>query len=393
MKRGVSTIKLLKLGKKKIAIIIICIIAIIAIIALVSLYISKREIRDWVDINIFRKNITDQDIQTILLSADKNNQIYVYGKNIVILKDKNIKLYNSFGEELSSMNININTALFDSSSKYLAIAENGGKELCLMLEKSYLWSVTTDSEILQVHVNKNGYVAVVTTSSTHKSILTLYSPEGNSIFTSYFATTRIIDASISSDNKYVAIGEIDTSGTTIQSNIKILSVEKAKSDAKETIIKKHMSENGKIITNVEYQDNNQIICMYEDIIERINTNNDETQKINIDTNKISYLSIELNNNYAYIEEEKEGIFEISSNIHIINTLNNQEITYKIDDIAKQMYTNENIIAVNVGTDIYFIDSKGWLIKKYTSNQEITKVKLSQELAVIIYKDKIEIIDF
>ena len=33
-----------------------------------------------------------------------------------------------------------------------------------------------------------------------------------------------------------------------------------------------------------------------------------------------------------------------------------------------------------------------LIKKYTSNQEITNVVLSNELAIIIYKDKVEIID-
>ena len=58
-----------------------------------------------------------------------------------------------------------------------------------------------------------------------------------------------------------------------------------------------------------------------------------------------------------------------------------------------MYAYNNIIGVNVGAEIYFINTNGMLIKKYTSKQEIANVILSDELGVIIYKDKIEIIKF
>ena len=95
---------------------------------------------------------------------------------------------------------------------------------------------------------------------------------------------------------------------------------------------------------------------------------------------------------AYVDEENTGLFKAQSNVHIVNTSDYQEKIYKMDYVAKDIYANDNVIAINVGTEIYFVDTNGWLIKRYTANQEITNVKFSESLATIIYKDKIVIID-
>ena len=204
---------------KKIIIIILSVILVGAIATAIFMYVQKKEFREWVDEYILNKNLTEQDIETINLNTDKNNQMYVYARHIAVLKDKTLTLYNPYGEEETSINVNMNTAIFDSNDKYFVLAEQGGKEVCLILDKTYLWSETVEGEILQIHVNRNGYVAVITTDVTNKSILTLYNSEGMKIFTRYFATTRIIDASISEDNKYIAIGEFDSSGAIIQSSV------------------------------------------------------------------------------------------------------------------------------------------------------------------------------
>ena len=49
----------------------------------------------------------------------------------------------------------------------------------------------------------------------------------------------------------------------------------------------------------------------------------------------------------------------------------------------------NVVAVNFGTEVLFINDSGWLIKNYTSYQEIQSVVVSSNVAGIIYKDKIE----
>ena len=57
-----------------------------------------------------------------------------------------------------------------------------------------------------------------------------------------------------------------------------------------------------------------------------------------------------------------------------------------------MYTYGNTICINIGTELYFINTSGLLRKKYTSNQEITNVMFSNDTAIVIYKDRVEIID-
>ena len=383
--------KINRFNKKKIIIIAMIIVLIILFAILFAVYISKREVRNWIDINIFRKNVSEQDIQSISLNTDKNNQVHVYSNYISLLNDKTVTLYNSYGEKVTSIEVNINSAIFDSSQKYLAIAENKGNEICLIFDKTYLWSEKIEGEILQIHVNKNGYVATVSTDATHKSIVTFFNSQGKKLFTSYFATTRIVDASISNDNKYIAIGELDTSGTIIKSNIKILSIQNAQQDAEKTIIYTYNADDGKLITNVKYQDKNQISCIFDDGLGVIK---DNTYKdvIKIENDSITYLANDFNNHVAYVDEEDTGLFKAQSNVHIINTSDFQERIYKMDYIAKDVYGNDNIIAINVGTEIYFVDTNGWLIKKYTSNQEITNIRFSEKLATVIFKDKIVIIN-
>ncbi len=55
-----------------------------------------------------------------------------------------------------------------------------------------------------------------------------------------------------------------------------------------------------------------------------------------------------------------------------------------------MKTCANNIALNLGSSIDFINTNGWLVKKYISEKEIKDIVLAEQIAGIVYKDKIEI---
>lgn len=375
---------------KKIITIICIAIILIAIVTFFSLYIAKAEFRQWVDYNILRKEIETSDVATIDLNSDKNNQVYCYSNYICTLKEKKLTLYNASGEKDTQIDIDINTAIFNSSDKYLAIAEKNGKQLCVIFDKNFLWEQEIDGEILKIVVNRNGYVAVVSTDTTYKSIITLYNAEGKRILKYYLSSTRIIDIDISKDNNYIAFAELDSSGALISSNVKILSVEKADKNPEEAIYYTYNAPISKLITKIKYQAKGELVCMYDDSIDIIKNQN-ASNLISVDKN-ITYMSANLNNRIAYIKEENVGLFNYDSVLNIIDTSNNSEVTYKFEEVAKEMYAYDNIIGINVGTEIYFVNTKGALIKKYKSNQEITDVILSNDIAIIIYKDKVEIIN-
>ena len=49
--------------------------------------------------------------------------------------------------------------------------------------------------------------------------------------------------------------------------------------------------------------------------------------------------------------------------------------------------------MNFGTQVKIINSSGWLVKEYKSSKQIKDLVLGTSIAGIVYKDKIEIINF
>ena len=379
-----------ELNIRKIIIIGIIVALILAVVIIFSLYIAEESFRKWVDTNVLRKDISSESTATIDLNVDKNNQIVCYNKYVGILNEKNLKLYNQAGENITDISVNINTAIFSSNDKFLAIAEKNGQELCVISDKIYSWSQKVDGEILQINVNKNGYVVLVTTDTTYKSIITVYDNSGKQLMRSFLSSSRVTDISISNDNKYVAYAEIDTSGTLIKSSVKVISIEKALSNSAESTVYTKDAENSKMIIKIQYQEKGELVCVYDDSI-NIVKDGQEQELIKKD-DETTFISGNLRNSIAYIKEEQRGVFDSSSTLNIVNSSNNQTYKYNFDEIAKEMYTNGNVIGINIGTEIYFVSTNGMLIKKYTSNQEITNVMITNNIAIIIYKDRIEIIN-
>ena len=257
--------------------------------------------------------------------------------------------------------------------------------------KKYCLIKKQNGEILNIYVNKNGYVSIISTDATYKSIITLYDSYGKQILKKYLASTRIVDLAISDDNQYIAFAEIDTAGTTIKSSVKVISIEKANISPEEAIINSFENDNSKMIINIKYQEKDNLTCEYDDAVDIINKE-DRQKLLDID-DKITFISGNLKNSICYIEEEKNGIFDSNSKLNIVNTQNGQNYLYYFEEVVKEMYSKDNVIGINVGTEIYFINANGMLIKKYVSKQEITNVMLSNNIAIVIYKDRIEIVSF
>lgn len=375
---------------RKIIITGIVVVLILAVVIIFSLYIAEEGFRKWVDINVLRKDISSESVATVDLNVDKNNQIVCYNKYIGILNEKNLKIYNSAGENITDISVNINTAIFSTNDRYLAIAEKNGQELCVISDKTYLWTQKVDGEIQQICVNKNGYVILVTTDTTYKSIITVYDNSGKQLMRNFLSSSRVTDVSISDDNKYLAYSEIDTSGTLIKSSVKIISIEKAQSNSAESTIYTKEAETSKMILKIQYQENGELVCVYDDSINIVKDGYE--QELIKKEDEATFVSGNLGNSIAYIKEEQRSAFNSSSTLNIVNTSSRQTYKYNFGEIAKEMYTTGNVIGINIGTEIYFVKTNGMLIKKYTSNQEITNVMITNNIAIIIYKDRIEVIN-
>ena len=380
-----------KVNKKKIIIAIIIAIIVVTAIITIGLYNTNKQARTWIDKNIFRKEIQQDKAVTIEIAENQDSNIYAFNKYIGILDKTKFTIYGNTGNKENELEIQISNPIFNSANRFLAIAENKGQKLYLITDKEITWEAEVEGNISQILVNKNGYVAVVIVDTSYKTVIKMYSPQGKELFNTYLSSTRAVDVSISNDNKYLAIAEIDTSGTIIQSNIKVVSIDKASTDPTNSLVNTYKSEENKLITSIKYQDKNKLVCMYTDSIHEIANEKDETL-IESKDKKVIFQSISLNGNACQIEEKSSGLFTADSQVNIINIDSKSTKQYTADSIAKELYTYGNIMALNLGTEIEFINTDGWLVKRYVANQEITNIVVSDNLAGIIYRDKIEIVN-
>lgn len=379
-----------KMNKKKIIITCVVLIILILVGIFTCVYIANVNARNWIDQNIFRKNITDDNLVTIDVISSDTSVILAYDKNICIL-DKNIlSTYSSSGKKENENTIRINSPIYSTNNRFLAIAEKEGQKAYLISGQNIIWQKDIEGQISKITVNKNGYVSVVITGTSYKTVVITYNPEGTELFRTILSSTIALDVSISNDNKYLAIAEVDTSKSTIQSNIKLISFEKATSNPNSAIEYIYPSSSNEIIADITYQDKGKLVCRYDNAIHLIQ-NNTDTKMLDMDS-KTTFCDIALKDNVISIVEKSSGLFaDVQAQITNINT--NKTNIYTLPAVAKNLYTSgTNIIAINIGTEVHFLDTNGWLIKKYTSTQEIKDIVLGSNIAGIIYKDSIKIIN-
>ncbi len=381
-----------KINKKKIIMIICIFIIVIAIFSIIIMYMNNKTTRSWIDKNLFQKEKTQNNLPSIEIDEISNSNIYAFNRYIGILNKNNFKIYDSVARKENTLDIEITKPIFASNNRYLVIAEDKGQKLYLVEDQNILWERNVEGNISQITVNKNGYIAVTIVDTINKTVISVYNNQGEHQFNAVLSSTRVIATSISDDNKYLAISEIDTSGTMVQSNIQIMSIEKGKNDAENALIKVYKGENSDLITNIKYQEKDRLLCMYSNKILLIKP--DETTEIiqEYKDRKVSFASINLSNASVTVEEKSSGIFTADSVINIVSSANKAASLYTVEAVTKDIYTSGNTIALNSGSEVEFINTNGWLLKKYIASQEITSIVLSDSIAGIIYRDKIEIIN-
>ena len=376
------------LNKKKVIIAVIVAIVIVIAGIIGTLYVVNQNVRDFMDTYVFFKTVKENSLAYINIDTEENIHTYAYYNHVVVLKNNKLTLYNSSGKEEENFEVNISTPLFASQDNYLVVAEKGHQKIYLIKDKRIVWEKSVEGQISRVSINENGYVSIIVTGTSYKSVITTYTKDGTEVFKTYLSNTVAIDSDISKDNKYLSFCEMDLSGTLIQSKVKVVSIEKAKQDPANSIIFTYDIPVNSLVTNIEYHDKDELICLCDNGVYLLKNGNVEMLS-ELDQSNVTFAGIKLPKSYFEIKEDKFGINNQNSELKIHNTSNKKTSTYRIKGVAKDVTANNGVIAVNLGSEVYFINEGGWLIKKYTSSQEVKDVVVSNNIAGIIYRNKIE----
>ena len=332
-----------------------------------------------------------EDTKSIELDGDENTKVYSYEKYICVFRKKTLEFYNKMGTQSEKMELDINEAVFTTAGRYMAICENNGQKFYLICGKEKLFESEIEGNITQIKVSRNGYVALVISNTSYKSIVDVFDKDGNEIFKTNLVSSRVADICMSQDSKLLAIAEVDLSGILIQSKIQVVSMELAQNRPNEAILYKYEAPTDKLIMNIEYQEQNKLVCIYNDGIECLQENK-STELAKFENRQLAFTTIELNNSIVFVEEVSTGEYTADTKVKIINSETSKETEYVTKNVAKSILTSNNKIAINFGTELHIIDKNGFLVKKYISDSEINNIVMTDALVGIVYKDKIQIIN-
>ena len=302
------------LAKKIIKYLLITLIIIAAIIV-VSLYLGNRNARLWINKNILKRDIGEEDLPSIEINS-QNSKVFAYSDKVAILENGTLSIYNSSAKKISDIRSYLwQTQFYKTAGEYLLIADEGGNSFYLINDESLQWKKTIDGQISKITVNKNGAVGIVVTGTTYKSILIMYDISGNENFRTYLATTLATDIAISNNSRFLSFIEINTTGASIISKVKTISVDKAKNEPKDAIIYTYELDSNVLAIKLCYSGDD-IKLMTDVNLNKLKDGN--LQKIDDFSDDISFADITLDNNMVEIKENKSKAINADYEVDFIN---------------------------------------------------------------------------
>ena len=366
------------------------IITLIAILILIfiALYMANKSFNSFIDTYIFRKKISGNDANSLTIDTDNLSLIYTYDKSLVVYSDGSINFYNTDAKQTGNIEMTLSKPIADSEDKYLALADYGLQKVCLIKSNSLVWQKDIEGKISKISVNKQGYVAVSVTGTTYESIVMLFNENGDLLFSKYLST-YVMDVDISDDSKYIAIAEVDNSTILPVTKIEMVSVGLASTSSENATVNMYEAESNKLLTGMNFQSKNVLICSFEDYVLKMTESSSD--KVYEFSDLTAYLEVDSKKGFVRIDKEESSVFKSDYRLKITNE-NNSEKVYIIEGSIKSLVCKDNKIALNLGKEVQFIDNNGWLVKKFVGNQEVKSVLVSNKIGIIVFKDKISIVN-
>ena len=360
------------------------------LITIISFYIANIDFRKLIDVNILKKEIHENDAIQLKLDVEELSYVNVFNDNVITINGGVLTFYSNKGKEEENLDVILSSPISDTDDKYLVLGDKSGNKLYLINDKNIKWEKEVEGKISKVSVNKNGYVSVISVGNTSESDIAVFNEKGDNIFTYHLASTYAIDSDISRDNKYLAIAEVDYSGVSAKSQVKIISIDNVQKDKTKAIVHIYDGEAGDIITDLNYQDKDNAVCLFDSYI--INITPEKNEKLYDISSNTLFADVNLNKGYIKIEKESEKIFKYDYRLKI-SDLNNKEKLYALEGNVKKLKANNDMMAIISGTTVEFVSDNGWLCKKYIGSKEIKDIYISKNTAAIVYKDRIDIVTY
>lgn len=380
-------------NKGKISSVLVFILLLIMIIGIAALVYLKSQNFDFKSINIqdvFKEGIQlkmqeeAKPKETEIPSADKEKHAFTTYKDVLIkCTSDNVRGIDKSGNELWSISIAMSNPKVKKSDNDLLVYDLGGRDVMVINGKTVKWSKKIGNNIINADISKSGHVSVIHELKGYKGAVVVFNLQGNEFFTRSYADNFVFKAAVSPGGKYVVVNSLDTSGAQASSFIEFM-------DMLGTKLAGRVLEEEKVFPLIQF--------IREDILAAVNESSiicfDRSSKEQKEKwkkeykDRVVYSSGTASGKYLFAAvsgEDRQGVFNTSStDIKILNAEGKETAQYTVRGKVLNISVNGDIAAVNAGREIFFINTRGKLVGKYTSKVDVSEVHFfnKQEIVVV-----------
>ncbi len=305
------------------------------------------------------------------------------------------KFIDSDGKEKWTYSVMTQEPRTSFSGEYLAVWNNNtNSSIYVFNEKGFVYEVSNTNKILDVDVNRKGYVSVLAKDSTGAGyILNVYDNKGNNIVNRISDDDGVypISTTISEDNRMVALCEIDTNSLQPKSNI-TLSYINSEDNKNSDLIFTGVTYSDEIVGNIEFA-NNSVVAYTSDKIHIISIANDiakETATINL-KNNVDYCEI-IDNKYIAVSygTPKDADSLAPNTVAFYNFNGNEVSTVSFSGDITSMTPARNSVIIVSNREVFKVSVNGKIEYSYIHNKDIYNAYSigSKNPAVLIERDKV-----
>jgi hypothetical protein len=327
----------------------------------------------------------NRNTREIKYESSERPAFAVYNGYIIKCMRDSVKGFGKNGEEEWTVPVSVSNPFLKAVGKNLLVADIGGKDIYLLDGKSIKWNKKLDNNIISVDLNKDGYIAVTHEAKGYRGQVSVYNQNGNEILSRTVFQNFPLSAKVLPSARQLVINSINASG--IKATTGLTYVNMNASGFKDIVPREDM-----MFPVMWSLDNGLLAAVSQSSVIAFSNVPEEKWKYELKDNKIYCSDILDGKNLVLAVSRKDDEGNLRDDITDIKILDKDgEVTseFSIEDKIKNIKVYGHVIGLNTGRVVYFVNQKGSLLDKCTSNTEVSEVFfVSGQEVVLITKNKI-----
>ncbi|MDQ2086698.1 DUF5711 family protein [Herbivorax sp. ANBcel31] len=319
--------------------------------------------------------------------SSANAKFALHDDYIVKCTQGRIDFIDKRGEARRTFRGSLKNPLIKSKGNYLLIADFKGKDMFVFRGINKLWEEKLNNNIINADINEKGHVAVVHEEEMSRNAASAFNREGVRYFVDNSGDEFILSAKVSPDGDSILLNYAITSGIGATTELKKYNIE-SKEQIEKTVVE------NEFFPFAEYIDDDTIMAVGDSYIAVLGDNLEE--KWSASAKGKVYSSSAGSDKYVIAATELKGAGFFSnrkSDILIYDMGGERVADLNIENHVKNMVVYDDIIAVNLGRQLYIINSQGKIIDEYDFTTEIKYIDFfNKKEILVIVENKIIILN-